>query len=374
MYKDFKLLVDGKQAFPQILKRIDEAKKSIKINMFIFRYDNIGCKIANPLYLAANRGVKVYLSMDKYGVILESAEESKQSFFHKKVSLFDKLQILTLRLGYPTLSEKGYKSYGYEDLLEKISNHPNISLDIDRVKKDHSKYYIFDDEILIFGGINVEDKENGSDVTGRLYQDYMIEVSGSNHVSNFIYKLNNNVNLNKDYYYGMNYKENGSNIFEMKDLYIDLINESNEKLIIIMPYFHDVKEVTKAIINAYKRGVEITLMVPKLANFQSSANHRCMKKLMKLTDNNINLYFSNKMVHTKLIVTEKIISLGSTNIANKSFNVLSELNIFMKNVECEFSNELFSSIDENISLSEKVTDFKSIKYNKFVAFLEGKLS
>ena len=57
--------------------------------MFIFRYDNIGCKIANALYLAANRGVKVYLSMDKYGVILESAEESKQSFFHKKVRHFE---------------------------------------------------------------------------------------------------------------------------------------------------------------------------------------------------------------------------------------------------------------------------------------------
>ena len=45
-YQDFKLLVDGKQAFPSNIKEIENASKNIFINMFIWRDDVIGNKIA----------------------------------------------------------------------------------------------------------------------------------------------------------------------------------------------------------------------------------------------------------------------------------------------------------------------------------------
>jgi hypothetical protein len=49
IYEDFTLLVDGKEAFPEILKCIGNAKKSITINMFIWRDDNIGNAIAKAI-------------------------------------------------------------------------------------------------------------------------------------------------------------------------------------------------------------------------------------------------------------------------------------------------------------------------------------
>ena len=58
-YQDFKLLVDGKQAFPSIIKEIENASKSIFINMFIWRDDVIGNKIVQACLNAANRGVKI---------------------------------------------------------------------------------------------------------------------------------------------------------------------------------------------------------------------------------------------------------------------------------------------------------------------------
>lgn len=371
MYENLQLLVDGKQAFPEIIKCINEAKKLIKINMFIWRYDNIGCMIANAIFESANRGVKVYISVDKYGVILEKAEESKLSFFHKKTNIFEKIQYNYLRVSNPKLSYKGYKSYGYDDLYEKIMNHPNITIDKDRVKKDHSKYYIFDEQIMIFGGINIEDKENGKDITGRVYQDYMIKMIGEGYINSFLEKINNNKNICNDYYFGINYKENKPNIFEMKQLYLNMINNANKELLIIMPYFHNVKPITKAIINAYNRGVNITIMIPEYPNFQQQTNRKCMHILMKKTNNNIKLYFSPKMVHTKMIVTEKEITIGSTNITNKSFNVLSELNIFIKNENCELTNLLFESIKINIEQSKIISSYKDIKYNKLIAFIHG---
>ena len=47
MYNDFKLLVDGENAFNEILSCIDNAKHVIKINMFIWRDDEIGNEIGN---------------------------------------------------------------------------------------------------------------------------------------------------------------------------------------------------------------------------------------------------------------------------------------------------------------------------------------
>ena len=76
------LLVNGKNAFPEIIRCIENAQISIEINMFIWRDDEIGNRMANAVLSAADRGVKVCISVDRYGVVLEKSEESKKSFFH----------------------------------------------------------------------------------------------------------------------------------------------------------------------------------------------------------------------------------------------------------------------------------------------------
>ena len=79
---EFRLLVDGAQAFPEILRCIDEATSSIVINMFIWRDDEIGNRIAQALLCAADRGVRVEIIKDRYGCVCEYSEEGQRSFFH----------------------------------------------------------------------------------------------------------------------------------------------------------------------------------------------------------------------------------------------------------------------------------------------------
>ena len=164
IYDDFTLLVDGKEAFPEIINCINNAKKYIRINMFIWRDDNIGNEIASVLLNAANRGVKVDISVDRYGVVLEKSEESKKSFFHKEQTLTEKIKSKTLEMVYPMDNTPKKVKDEESDLYTQIINHPNISVSKDVFKADHSKYYIFDDDIVILGGINIEDKENGKDM------------------------------------------------------------------------------------------------------------------------------------------------------------------------------------------------------------------
>ena len=53
VYRDIHLLRDGREAFPEILTCIKQASKSIVINMFIWRGDQIGSAIAEAVLEAA---------------------------------------------------------------------------------------------------------------------------------------------------------------------------------------------------------------------------------------------------------------------------------------------------------------------------------
>lgn len=370
-YNNLELLIDGKNAFPVILDCIKNAKKSIYINMFIWRDDNIGNIIGEAVLEAANRGVKVDISKDKYGVVLEKSEEVKKSFFHKQQTLSEKIKYKTLELFYPMKNTPKNGKDFETDLYLKIMHHPNINISKDIFKADHSKYYIFDDEVLIMGGVNIEDKENGKDFQGRFYQDYMIKFNGKEYVESFKNKYKNKENNSVDLFYGINYKEESNKYFEMEKLYLDMINSSQKELTIVMAYFSPLKEFIDAILNAHDRGVKVRILTSKEANYQNDSNYKTLKKLLKESNNGIDVYLSPKMVHTKMIINDQYISLGSTNITKKAFNQLDELNAFMRIENHEFVNCLFNSVEEHFNISSKVENYKELRYNKFTAFIEG---
>ncbi|MBR5020740.1 MAG: hypothetical protein IKY17_03840, partial [Oscillospiraceae bacterium] len=67
-HENMTLLVNGQRAFPEIIRCIEEAASSVEINMFIWRDDRIGNRMAQAVLTAADRGAKVYISVDRYGV------------------------------------------------------------------------------------------------------------------------------------------------------------------------------------------------------------------------------------------------------------------------------------------------------------------
>ena len=366
---DFLLLVDGKEAFPEILRCIEGAEKSIRINMFIWRDDVIGNRVAAAVLAAADRGVQVDISVDRYGVVLEKAEESKKSFFHKKQTLTEKAKIATLELLYPMEGTPKRARDEESDLYRAIMCHPNIRVERDRFKADHSKFYIFDDEIVILGGVNIEDKENGCDMQGRVYQDYMVKMEGREYVEAFLAKLERGEDTGEGYFFGVNTKGDRRR-FEMEGLYLDMITRAQKELVITMAYFSPLPQFLEAIAAAYQRGVRVTLLVPERANYQSDSNHKTVKKLLKMTDNSITVYFSPKMVHTKLVANEDWVSFGSTNITKKAFGQLSELNLFLPR-ESETTQQFMESVEENHALSRRIESWQEVKYNRLLAWLEG---
>lgn len=367
--QDFVLLIDGRNAFPQILRCVERAKKSVEINMFIWRDDEIGNRIASAVLAAAERGVQVDISVDRYGVVLEKAEECKKSFFHKRQTVAEKVKIAALELLYPMPGAPKRARDEETALYRAIMAHPNIRVERDKFKADHSKFYIFDDEIVILGGINIEDKENGADRQGRIYQDYMVQLTGRQYVDAFRASRERGVHAGEGYFFGVNRKEPRRR-FEMERLYLNMINGAEKELWITMAYFSPLPQFLQAIAAAHRRGVTVTVLVPERANFQSDTNRKTVKKLLKMTNNGITAYFSPKMVHTKLVASEKWVSFGSTNITKKAFRQLDELNLFLPRGD-ETAEQLMESVRENHARSQPVKDWRCVKYHRLLAWLEG---
>ena len=186
----------------------------------------------------------------------------------------------------------------------------------------------------------------------------------------FLTKLETGEDVSKEYSFAINLKKEDNSIFEMEELYLNMIRKTNKKLMITMAYFSGLDNFVKEIIEAHKRGVEIYIMIPENANYQDATNKATIKKLMELTDNGIHVYMSKKMIHTKMMITDEGISFGSTNITKKAFHQLNELNIVLKNIECKLRDKLEESIKENYKDAKKVNSHKDIKYNKLLARIE----
>lgn len=370
MVRDLTLLVDGREAFPEIIDCIDRAAESIHINMFIWRDDSIGNRVARAVLKAAERGVRVFLSVDRYGLVLEKSEESKKSFFHKTLTLTERAKIRTLELLYPMPGAPRRAEDERTELYRAIMAHPNITVSADVFKADHSKYYIIDGKTLILGGINIEDKENGQDLQGRVYQDYMVKLEGRAYVDALRAKLGQGTDLSSDWSFGVNCRESRPRRFEVEGRYLDMIRTAEEELHITMAYFSPLSRFLQAIADAHRRGVKVTVMLPAGANYQNDSNRLTARRLLEWTDNGICLYLSPKMLHTKLIVTEKQISLGSANITKKAFRQLSELNLFLKNTDGPLTRRLFASMEENYAAARRVTSFREIGYNPLLARME----
>lgn len=364
------LLVEGTESFSYIIDSINQAKKSVLIRMFIWRDDMIGNKMAKAVLEAANRGVDITIIKDKLGCLFEYAEETKQSLFHKKISMVDRSKAWFLDKAYP-MQGKGHITQKTNELLDQMIAHEGIHIDCDTYYKDHSKYYIIDDKTLIFGGINIEDKEIYTDCEGRHYHDYMMAIESESHVKWFTNRLKSPwtgyLETEIDYFYNVSIE--GQIHFGAKAAVLDLFSQIKKSITLVMAYISD-QDILDALIDLSNRGINVTIIVPEKANLQQDVNMYYMAYLMKHSNNKIKVYLNQKMVHAKLMwIDESILSFGSTNLNKQAMEQLSELNVVMK-AGPSVSDKMTKTIQNELAMSKPIDDYKQIHFSRIRAFLE----
>jgi cardiolipin synthase len=363
------LLINGSEAFPTIIDRIKNAKHEIVISMFIWRDDVIGNEIASELINAADRDVKIHIIKDKVGSIFEKEEEHKTSFFHREFDFKTYLEQKILAFLYFRYLKERASPQENRKLVD-ILNHPNITVDRDKLRYDHSKYYLIDDKYLITGGINIEDKELFNDLKQRSYADYMIEIEGEDDIRNF-----KEIVINKKYGDSVSPKnfyvnDNALRVFEIKPKIIELFDHAQQTIDIEMAYWGD-KDITNKIIERANKGIAVSIITSREANILNNYNMKVMRQILKKTDNKAKVYLSEKMVHSKfLCIDQKVLFVGSANFNQPGMTKVAELNVLVENDNHAIAKWL-SAREEHLKVCQLIHDYRELKYNRLVSFLEG---
>ena len=368
------LLETGRHAFPEIISQIRSAGQEIILHMFIWREDRIGLEIAGELLKAADRGVSIVIEKDRYGLLLEYGEESQRSFCHSP-DLWERIQIKALCLFCNRDLYRNRLQTDRCNLYRRLKEHPNVIMTDNRKTEDHSKYFIFDRQIMILGGINIEDKEYFRDAKGRVYFDYMVRISDSEIISRFLEKRESPKKKNDLFL--VNMKEPVRN-FELKKSFLKLIDEAERELVIVMAYFAPERDILAAIRHALERGVKVRILISRSANYNNDTNMLTVSKLLGYrhvcsdgkTDGKLSVFLTDYMLHAKLIMNEKRILTGSCNINHKSFNRLGELCITVNNDDSPFACQVHASVEELFRSSAQAENRRDILFNPFMAAIE----
>ena len=289
---EIKLLVDGEEAFDTILTAIESAEQSIYIQTYIWKDDSIGKQVVLGLKTATRSGVKTTVRKDILGTVFELGDILKG-----KPS--------------PVFTKAGLKQ------------HENIKVNLEIfADTDHSKYFIIDQQIVIFGGMNIADEYHIQ------WHDYMVLIRSSQWAKAFEDKvLNGTVWPDRSPFV---IAVNDRKATEIRTALIELIDNTTESIVIEHAYFSDDK-VIAAVKRAAQRGVKVKIILPENPDTHAFANMVTINRLLESEpEKSITIYLFPKMSHAKVALADgKIAVIGSANLTPRSMVTSREVALFV---------------------------------------------
>ncbi len=344
--------------FDRVLQRIRDASESIVIHMFVWRNDDIGNQIGREVLAAAGRGVKIHINKDVGAFMYERIEMNRKSFFNIPISASKRLTYKLRALTFPDT----YVEDDYDDCLgQQVMAHENVT--IEWVDHTHTKYYVFDQLVMITGSINIEDRHRG-------YRDYMVEIVGREPINRFHLSNRGTVafDAERSLDFVLNNVIDGKKRFKIKPAMLDLMSAAKRSLYIEMAYIGD-PDISRKIIEVANRGVEVTTLFSRAANIGNDINYRSLFRVCRQAD--IAVFLSDKMIHSKLmLIDDEQVILGSANTSVFSMQKAVEMDVVVKD-HPEFIDSVKKTVDLRVSQGHAVESVAELsRYNKVVASLQ----
>jgi cardiolipin synthase A/B len=351
----------GDIAFPEIVKRIGQARERIDVRAFLWRDDDTGNQLGQALLDAAERGVKVRIDKDRIAAVYEYTGGNKQSFFHKRIDPVRGFQAWFLGSVYRTPGSIKQKP---NPLVDAILGHPNIEVRHKRKRFDHSKVFVFDDEIMVLGSMGIGDNHKSD------WIDVMVEVSGKEHVDRLHRRFAGELEFDparRIDFLVHNRAVQPPRTCPMVDERIGLIDRAERSIVIEMAYLGD-KRFTAALLRAVKRGVTVVLITSR-ADVLGNLNLRTCNLLLRRTGapQNLTICILPRVVHSKFVVVDGQWSdIGSANFTPLSHGVYDEINMHVNDVD--FALRLEEVALAHCGEGQVVTD--RVFYKRFASSVE----
>ena len=329
----------GEIAFDEILRRIEQAEKSIEMRAFLWRDDEVGNRLGAAMLQAAERGVKIKIRKDRIAAVYEYTGGNKQSFFHKRVSPSQGFQAWFLGAVYRA---RGSFRQRPNPLAEAILGHPNIEVSHKRKRFDHSKLFIFDERYITLGSMGIGDNHHSE------WVDVMVEVEGADHVARLRSRLAGRHEFEPSL--PVDFLVHSREVHRprscpMLSERLALIESARTSLTVEMAYMGD-RRFTAALLRAIERGVRVKLVTAAMADVLGNLNRATCDTLLRRTGapENLTIVLLPRMVHSKIVVVDgRVCDIGSANFTPLSHGVYDEINLYAINEA--FARELESAVD-----------------------------
>jgi cardiolipin synthase len=325
---EYMVLDDPLKFYNVMLNDIAQARNFIYLETYKFANDHMGIKFRDALTRKANEGVKVKLLIDSWG-----RGPVTDTFFERLIS------------------------YGGEvKFFEKIKLNTDIFTRGHR--RDHRKIIVIDDEISYIGSMNITGYNlNWRELALRIKGELSIQfrkVFLQNYETINPYLIPNKLAFTRTV------KMDDWEIVRdvpsiplqrMKKKYLQLIRKAQSSIVIETPYFLPGFLLRKALMDAAKRGVNVSVIMPKHSDVRMIDILR-NRYLGMFSKNNVNLlFFIPNNLHAKLMVIDKkVFSISSANFDYRSFRYQYEIALIGK--EPEVLRQLHEHLRGTLSNSE----------------------
>ncbi|HEX8974411.1 MAG TPA: phosphatidylserine/phosphatidylglycerophosphate/cardiolipin synthase family protein [Patescibacteria group bacterium] len=312
-YMNYRLYTTSVRAWDAMLEAIENAKKSIYLEMYIFlddtaqSHDFIG-KLAEK----ARSGVRVIVVADAFG----SKPLKKETF--------------------QTLRSSGAEFIIFSHWLRHI----------------HRKVLIVDESVAFLGGVNIGQRfatwnDLQLELTGRITKSllksfaYTYAMAGGKDSKILKYR-------EKKFGYKLRFwiVEHWPirSIYALKNHYVDKITHAQKSITIVTPYFTPPRWLVSLLDDAVRRGIDVEILIPEQVDWKimNALNYRYMHDLHHL---GVKFFLVENMNHSKLLLIDGQEGLvGSQNIDLLSFQLNTEIGLFF--TDKKLIHELVGVISE----------------------------
>jgi cardiolipin synthase len=345
---EVRLIMSGKDKFDLMFEDIRQAKSSVHLEYFNFRNDSIASLLFDILREKRKEGVEVRALFDGFG---NDSNNQPLKKHHIKDLRADSIDI-----------------HEFDPVRFPWVNHI--------WPRDHRKIVVIDGHIAYTGGMNVADYYIvGTKQVGE-WRDMHCRIEGPvvNELQDIFARIWQKVTkeqlLDTKYYQGQkkgdmlvgiaNREPNKTNKI-MRQFYISALDDAQDSIKIINPYFTLTPSVKKAIHRAIKRGVKVDILVSAKSDIPLTPDavyynvHKLMKK-----GANIWLYQPG-FHHSKVMMVDgRFCTVGSTNLDARSLRYDYEVNalIINKPITQELQDMFIRDTQKSVRLTPE-------EWNKF---------
>ncbi|EGV43733.1 cardiolipin synthase [Bizionia argentinensis JUB59] len=336
-----KLLINGEEKFPELLKALSNAKLHIHIEYYIYENDNTGNQVAEILIQKAQEGVEVRFMYDDFG------SHGLGNDFIKKLQ----------NAGVQTAPFYKIKWYAFANRLN---------------YRNHRKIIIIDGDVSFVGGINMSDRyRNDFESNNQLFwRDTHVMITGQAtaylqylFLCDWNFCSHTNLDYSEIYFPDNTQNDNiendmvqiaasGPDSVQPVIFYslLKAIGSAKKSIYITSPYFIPGESLMDALIIAIQSGLDVKIIIPGESD-SVMVNAAASAYYTELLYYGAQIYKYNKgFVHSKtMVVDDDLAIIGSANMDYRSFDLNFEVNamVYSKDIAKQLQNSFFVDLKES---------------------------